>query len=72
MSVLEALAILEAGVLDCKKRNIDTPEMTEALNFLEPLIQPAWLIPQFCEHALNHAKGDGVALEGQHCSSYYR
>jgi hypothetical protein len=27
MTVLEALAILEAGVLECKKRDIDTPEM---------------------------------------------
>jgi hypothetical protein len=27
MTVLEALAILEAGVLESKKRSIDTPEM---------------------------------------------
>ena len=65
MTVLQALAILEASVLECKKRNIDTPEMREALIFLEPHIQPAWLIPQYREHALDHAQGDGVALEGQ-------
>jgi hypothetical protein len=33
MTILQALAILEAGVLECKHRNIDTPEMREALNF---------------------------------------
>jgi hypothetical protein len=38
MTILEALAILEAGVLECKKKDIDTPEMREALDFLEPLI----------------------------------
>jgi hypothetical protein len=65
MTLLKALAILEAGVLECKKRNIDTPEMREALDLLEPHIQPTWLIPQCREHALDHAQGDGVALEGQ-------
>jgi hypothetical protein len=65
MTVLQALAILEAGVLECKHRNIDTPEMREALEFLEPHIQPTWLIPQYREHVLDHDQRDGVALEGQ-------
>jgi hypothetical protein len=47
MTVLEALAILEAAVLECKKRNINTPEVKDALDLLEPHIQPTWLIPQF-------------------------
>jgi hypothetical protein len=34
MTVLEALAILEAAVLECKKRDINTPEVKEALDFL--------------------------------------
>jgi hypothetical protein len=38
MTILEALAILDAGVLECKKRDIDTAEMREALDFLEPHI----------------------------------
>jgi hypothetical protein len=42
MTVLEALAILEAGVLECTKRSVDTPEVREALDFLEPHIQPEW------------------------------
>jgi hypothetical protein len=29
MTVLEALAILEAAVLKCKKRSVDTPEVHE-------------------------------------------
>ena len=32
ITVLEALAILEAAVLECKKRNVDTPEVKDALN----------------------------------------
>ena len=55
MTALKALAILEAAVLECKQRNVDTPEVTEALDFLEPHIRPAWLIPQY-RHALD---GDG-------------
>jgi hypothetical protein len=65
MTILQALAILESGVLECEHRNIDTPELREALNFLQPHIQPAWLIPQYREHALDHEQGNGVALEGQ-------
>jgi hypothetical protein len=65
MTVLEALAILEAGVLECKKRNVDTPEMREALNFLEPHIYPKWLIPQYRDHVLDHDRTTDVALEGQ-------
>ena len=65
MTVLQALAILEAGVLDCKKRNIDTPEMREALNFLESHTRPAWLIPQYRHHALDHDRTDGVEWQQQ-------
>jgi hypothetical protein len=47
MTVLQALATLEDAVLECKQRNVDTPEVTEALDFLEPHIRPAWLVPQY-------------------------
>jgi hypothetical protein len=63
MTVLKALAILEAGVLESKKRNIDTPEMREALAFLEPHIYPKWLIPQYRAHILGHDRTSDVALE---------
>jgi len=33
--------------LECKKRDIDTPEVKEALDLLEPYIWPKWLMPQF-------------------------
>ena len=36
MRILEALAILEAATLECKKREVDTPELRDALDFLEP------------------------------------
>ena len=38
MTVVHALAILEAATLECKKRDINTPEVGEALDFLEPYI----------------------------------
>src|SRR4029077_2466750 len=64
MTVLQALAILEAAVLECKQRNVDTPEVTEALDFLEPHIFPKWLVPQFRRHAKYH-ENEGWAREGQ-------
>jgi hypothetical protein len=65
MTVLQALAILEAGVLECKKEDIDTPEMQAALDFLEPYIRPQWLIPQYRDHVLDHDRTSQVVLEGQ-------
>ena len=50
MTVSEALAFLESATLECQKRDINTPEVMEALNLLEPHIQPPWLIPQFRYH----------------------
>lgn len=47
MTVLEALTILEAAVLECKKRDINTPEVKSALDLLERYIWPKWLVPQF-------------------------
>jgi hypothetical protein len=40
MTVLEALVILESAVLECKKRNINTPEVKNALDSLERYIRP--------------------------------
>jgi hypothetical protein len=65
MTALQARAVLEAVLLECKKRSIDTPEVREALDLLEPHIRPEWLIPQFRHHALK-ARGDKVfEREGQ-------
>jgi hypothetical protein len=64
MTILEALAILEAAVLECKQRNVDTPEVTEALDFLEPHIRPAWLVPQY-RHALDEPGDQGYDREAQ-------
>src|SRR5215510_5082017 len=50
MTASEALTILESATLECQKRDINTPELMEALNLLEPHIQPPWLIPQFRYH----------------------
>ena len=37
MRVLEALRTLEAAVIECKTRDIDTPEVREALDVLAQL-----------------------------------
>jgi hypothetical protein len=58
MTVLDALAILEAAVLECKQRDIYTSEVREALNFLEPRIWPEWLIPQYRYHAQLNEKNE--------------
>jgi hypothetical protein len=64
MTVLEALAILEAAVLECKKRNINTPEVRKALDLLAPCIPPEWVMSQFRFNTLpggfasNEADGD--------------
>jgi hypothetical protein len=51
MTVLDALATLEAATSECKQRDIYTPELRDALDFLESRIWPDWLIPQFRYHA---------------------
>ena len=51
MTVLDALAILEAATLGCKQRDTYTPEVREALDVLESHIRLEWLIPQFRYHA---------------------
>ena len=56
---LEALAILESATLECKQRDINTPEVSEALDLLESYIWPKWLILQF-RHNLD---GEFVQIE---------
>src|SRR5262245_24732418 len=64
MTVFEALAILEAAVLECKKRDINTLEVWEALNLLGLYIQPGWLIPQY-RMALDSDQATDLGKEGQ-------
>lgn len=40
MRVLEALKILEDATLDCKTRDINTPEVRTALKVLRPYCRP--------------------------------
>jgi hypothetical protein len=65
MTFLQALAVLEAAVLECKKRDVNTPEVNQALDLLEPYIRPAWIIPQFRHHVLSEGNDNYVAREGQ-------
>ena len=65
MTVLEALATLESATLECKQRDIDTPEVRETLTFLEPHVQPEWLIPQFRYHVQRYGQQHWWELEAQ-------
>src|SRR5499427_8551551 len=64
MTALEALAILEAAVLECKTRDINTPEVKQALDLLERYIYPKWLIPQF-RHSVENEEQPLEKREGQ-------
>jgi hypothetical protein len=50
MTPLQALKILESAVLECMRRDVNTSEVREALNLLEPYIRPKWLISRFRSH----------------------
>jgi hypothetical protein len=58
MTVLDALVILEAATLECKQRDAYTPEVREALDFLQQRIRLEWLIPQFRYHAQLNEKNE--------------
>ena len=49
-AILEALGVLEAATQECKQRNINTPEVKDALDLLQLFVEPARLIPQFRNH----------------------
>jgi hypothetical protein len=50
MTPLQALKILENAVRECKRRNISTADVREALDLLESQIRPNWLISRFRSH----------------------
>jgi hypothetical protein len=58
MTVPIALAILQAAIVECKQRDIYTPELKAALDFLQPRMRPEWLIPQFRYHAQVNDKNE--------------
>jgi hypothetical protein len=62
--VLEALRILEIATLNCKTQSIDTLEVTQALDVLEPYGQPEWRVTGFRHHLKVH-QGFGDEREGQ-------
>ena len=64
MRVLEALKILEDATLDCKIRDINTPEVRTALEVLQPYCRPTWRITGFHDH-LKQQGEQGPDSEGQ-------
>jgi hypothetical protein len=64
MNIFEVLAILEIAVLECKKRNVKTPETTEALNLLAPYVRPKLVVAQV-RHYLARERDNDHEKEGQ-------
>ena len=62
MRVTEALRILEAATRDCKTRDIDTPDVRDALDVLEPYCWPDWRIEGFRNHLTRH---DAIGFGGE-------
>jgi len=62
--VLEALRILQEATVYCKKRNIDTPEVREALDLLNRYCIHKWRIAGF-RHNLRSDGQRNEELEGQ-------
>ncbi len=65
MRVLEALKILEDATLDSKKRDIDIPEVREALDVLDSYCDPKWRVAGFRSSLQPHKRDIGIELEGQ-------
>jgi hypothetical protein len=63
--LLEALKILEDATLDSKKRDINTLEVRQALDLLDPICQPKWRVAGFRSQLKPHAGQEGHQLEGQ-------
>jgi hypothetical protein len=52
--------------LGVQEERCDTPEVSEALDFLEPYIRPTWLVPQFRNNLERTPAGPlEVSKEGQ-------
>ena len=64
MNIFEALAILESVVLECKKRNVNTQEATQALDFLAAYVRPKLVVAQF-RHHLARERDNDQEKEGQ-------
>jgi len=62
--VLEALKIFEAATIECKTRDIDTPEVREALDVVAPYCRPEWRVTGFRDH-LKRSDEFGPGGEGQ-------
>ena len=61
MNIVEALAILESVVLECKKINVNTPE---ALDLLATYVTPKLVVAQFRHHIARERDND-QEKEGQ-------
>ena len=64
MRLLAALKILEDATLDSKKRDIDTPEVRQALDRPDPICLPKWRVAGFRDQPMPHAGQLPHELEG--------
>jgi len=47
MTIIEAITILEIATVECRSKDVDTPAVNQALNFVELYVRPEWVVPQF-------------------------
>ena len=50
MTIIEAITILEIATVECRSKDVDTPAVNQALNFVELYVRPEWVVPQFRYH----------------------
>jgi hypothetical protein len=50
MTIIEAINILEIATVECKNKDVDRPDVNQALDVVELYVRPEWVVPQFRYH----------------------
>jgi len=50
MTIIEAITILEIATVECRSKNVDSPEVNQALSVVELYVSPEWVVPHFRYH----------------------
>jgi hypothetical protein len=52
MTIIEAITILEIATVECRNKDVDKPDVNQALDVVELYVRPEWVVPQFRYHLL--------------------
>jgi hypothetical protein len=50
MTIIEAITILEIATVECRNKDVDKPDVNQALDVVELYVRPEWVVPQFRYH----------------------